>query len=86
MPHPDGRVDPLADIETIETELILSDYEQAERRLHRVGKGAKSGDAEAIAERDWLEKVVAALAEGKPARSVPVPDAAAARARATCRR
>ena len=43
----------------------------------RVGKGAKSGDAEAIAERDWLEQVVAALAAGKPARSVPVPDAAA---------
>ncbi|HEY0391790.1 MAG TPA: redox-regulated ATPase YchF, partial [Solirubrobacterales bacterium] len=77
VPHPDGRVDPLADIETIETELMLSDYEQAERRLHRVGKGAKTGDAEAIAERDWLDKVVAALAEGKPARSVPVPDAAA---------
>ncbi len=77
VPHPDGRVDPLADIETIETELVLSDYEQAERRLHRVGKGAKAGDAEAIAERDWLEQVVAALAEGKPARSVPVPEAAA---------
>jgi GTP-binding protein YchF len=76
VPHPDGRVDPLADIETIETELVLSDYEQAERRLHRVGKGAKTGEAEAIAERDWLEKVVAALAEGKPVRSVPVPDAA----------
>ncbi len=42
VPHPDGRVDPLADIETIETELVLSDYEQAERRLHRVGKQAKS--------------------------------------------
>ena len=73
VPHPDGRVDPLADIETIETELVLSDYEQAERRLHRVGKGAKTGDAEAIAERDWLEKVVEALAAGRPARSVPVP-------------
>jgi hypothetical protein len=77
VPHPDGRVDPLADIETIETELIISDYEQAERRLHRVGKGAKSGDAEAIAERDWLGQVVAALAEGKPARSIAAPDAAA---------
>jgi ribosome-binding ATPase len=76
VPHPDGRVDPLADIETIETELMLSDYEGAERRLDRVRKGAKSGDAEAIAERDWLERVVAALAEGKPARSVPVPDGA----------
>jgi GTP-binding protein YchF len=77
VPHPDGRVDPLADIETIETELVLADYEQAERRLERVRKGAKSGDAEAIAERDWLEQVVATLAEGRPARSVPVPEAAA---------
>ena len=77
VPHPDGRVDPLADIETIETELTLSDYEQAARRLDRVRKGAKSGDLDAIAERDWLEQVVEALAEGKPARSVPVPDAAA---------
>ena len=56
VPHPDGRVDPLADIETIETELMLADFEQAERRLERVGKQAKSGDKEAIAERDWLER------------------------------
>jgi hypothetical protein len=76
VPHPDGRVDPLADIETIETELLLSDYEQAERRLERVTKQAKSGDAEAIAERDWVEAVRDALAAGRPARSVPVPEAA----------
>ncbi len=76
VPHPDGRVDPLADIETIETELVLSDYEQAERRLERVAKQAKSGDAEAIAERDWLQAVRDELAAGRPARSVPVPDAA----------
>ncbi|HEU4739747.1 MAG TPA: redox-regulated ATPase YchF [Solirubrobacterales bacterium] len=76
VPHPDGRVDPLADIETIETELILSDYDQVERRLPRVGKQAKSGDAEAIAELGWLEAVHEALAAGKPARSVPVPEAA----------
>ncbi len=42
VPHPDGRVDPLADIETIETELVLSDYEQVERRLDRVAKQAPS--------------------------------------------
>src|ERR1044072_9060164 len=78
VPHPDGRVDPLADIETIETELVLSDYEQVERRLGRVRKGVKSGDAEAIAEQAWLEAVYEALASGKPARSVPVPEAAAA--------
>jgi len=76
VPHPDGRVDPLADIETIETELVLADYDQVERRLPRVGKQAKSGDAEAIAEQGWLEAVHEALAAGKPARSVPVPDAA----------
>jgi hypothetical protein len=76
VPHPDGKVDPLADIETIETELILADYEQVERRIPRVGKQAKSGDKEAIAEGEWLAKVLAVLAEGKPARSVPLPDAA----------
>ena len=76
VPHPDGSVHPLRDIETIETELVLSDYEQTERRLERVTKQARSGDAEAIAERDWLEKVRDALAEGRPVRSVPAPDGA----------
>jgi GTP-binding protein YchF len=76
VPHPDGRVDPLADIETIETELVLADYDQVERRLGRVGKQAKSGDAEAIAELGWLQAVHEALAAGRPARSVPVPEAA----------
>jgi ribosome-binding ATPase len=81
VPHPDGRVDPLADIETIETELVLSDFEQVERRLPRVAKQAKSGDAEAIAELAWLEAVREELAAGRPARSVPIPDAAPAAAR-----
>jgi GTP-binding protein YchF len=76
VPHPDGRVDPLADIETIETELVLADYEQVERRLGRVGKQAKSGDEEAIAEHGWLQAVHEALAAGRPARSIPIPDAA----------
>ena len=74
--HPDGRVDPIADIETIETELILSDYEQVERRIPRVGKQAKAGDKAAIAEQGWLQAVHEALAAGRPARSVPVPEAA----------
>jgi ribosome-binding ATPase len=69
--HPEGRVDPLADIETIETELILGDLEQAERRLERVSKAAKSGDRRAVAEASWLETLVAALQAGRPARSVP---------------
>src|SRR3954447_2709989 len=81
VPHPDGSVDPLRDIETIETELVLADFDQVERRLNRVGKAAKSGDAAAIAERDWLAAVREALAEGRPARTVPVPDAAPTAAR-----
>jgi hypothetical protein len=77
VPHPEGRVDPVADAELVETELLAADLEQAEARLARVTKGARSGDAEAVAERDWLEEVVAALASGRPVRDVPVPDAAA---------
>jgi GTP-binding protein YchF len=71
--HPEGRVDPLADIETIETELIYADLEQAERRFDRVSKQAKSGDRAAIAEAQWLSLVVEALQSGKPARTVPPP-------------
>ncbi len=79
--HPDGRVDPLADVETIETELIYADLEQTERRLERVAKTAKSGDRRAMAEADWLRDMVTALQSGRPARTVPVspdvPDAMA---------
>jgi hypothetical protein len=71
--HPEGRVDPLADIETIETELVYADLEQAERRLERVAKTAKSGDRHAIGEAEWLRRVVEALQAGRPARSVPPP-------------
>jgi ribosome-binding ATPase len=74
VPHPDGRVDPLADIETIETELVLADYDQVERRLGRVAKQAKSGDKEAQVEHEWLQAVHEALAAGRPARSIPPPE------------
>ena len=71
--HPEGRVDPLADIDTIETELIYADLEQAERRLERVSKTAKSGDRRAIAEAAWLSELIDALQAGRPARTVPPP-------------
>jgi ribosome-binding ATPase len=71
--HPEGRVDPLADIETIETELIYADLEQAERRLDRVARQAKTGERHAIAEADWLRRLVEALQSGRPARTVPPP-------------
>ena len=66
--HPEGRVDPLADIETIETELVMADLEAAERRVDKVGKQARGGDRVAIAEEAWLREVIAALQAGRPAR------------------
>ncbi|MEA2374898.1 MAG: ribosome-binding ATPase [Thermoleophilaceae bacterium] len=71
--HPEGRVDPASDLEAIDTELLYADLEQAERRLDRVAKQAKSGDRAAIAEEAWLRELVAALQAGRPARSVPPP-------------
>jgi GTP-binding protein YchF len=76
VPHPEGRVDPLSDIELIETELLAADLEGAERRLERVAKTAKSLDKAAVAERDWLEAVVDALGSGRPVREVPATGAA----------
>jgi ribosome-binding ATPase len=78
VPHPEGSVDPASDIETIEAELLLADLEQAERRLERVTKQARSLDPEAVAERDWLGAVVEALGRGEPVRSVEVPRVAGA--------
>ncbi len=72
--HPEGDVDPQRDIETIETELVYADLEQAERRLERVTKQARGGDRQAQAEERWLQDVIAALQEGRPARTVPPPD------------
>jgi GTP-binding protein YchF len=74
--HPEGRIDPVADAELVEAELLAADLESAEKRLERVTKQARSGDAEAIAEREWLEQVVEALSSGRPAREVAVPEAA----------
>jgi GTP-binding protein YchF len=79
--HPEGSVDALRDIETIETELALADLEQAERRAERVAKQARGGDRGAAAELAWLEQVLARLREGAPARGVPVPEEAPAAAR-----
>jgi GTP-binding protein YchF len=71
--HPEGRVDPLADVETIETELLYADLEQAERRLERVAKQAKSLEKPLVAEEAWLRELVAGLEQGRPAREFPPP-------------
>jgi len=71
--HPEGRVDPAADIDTVETELIYADLEQAERRHARVVREARGGERVVVAEEAWLREAVAALQSGRPVRSVPVP-------------
>ena len=71
--HPEGRVDPAADIDTIETELVYADLESAERRHARVVRDARSGDRAAVAEEAWLRQVIEALQAGRPVRSVPPP-------------
>src|SRR5205085_7421447 len=54
VPHPEGDVDPGRDIDTIEAELVYADLEQAERRLERVAKQAKSLEKPLVAEEAWL--------------------------------
>jgi ribosome-binding ATPase len=71
--HSEGSVDPARDIDTIETELIYADLEQAERRHSRVVREARGGDKHAIAEEQWLRELIEALQAGRPARTVPVP-------------
>jgi ribosome-binding ATPase len=71
--HPEGSVDAARDVETIETELLYADLEQAERRLERVSRQARTGAVEAVAEERWLRELVAALGAGRPARTVGPP-------------
>jgi ribosome-binding ATPase len=73
--HPTGRPDPVADAEVVEAELLLADVEQAERRLERVVRQARGGDALARAEEGWLVEVIEELRAGRPARDVPPPEA-----------
>lgn len=67
--HVDGSIDPLRDIETIQLELIFSDLEILERRIDRTKKAMK-GDKSLVTELELLERVKAALEDGKPARSL----------------
>jgi ribosome-binding ATPase len=71
--HVEGTVDPLRDIETIETELMLADLDSLERRLPPLQKRAKGGDREAAQQIAAIEPALVALREGRPARSVEIP-------------
>lgn len=68
--HVAGKVDPASDIETINLELVLADLETVEKRIDRVERQKKSGDKQAMLEHEVLLRLQAALAEGRPARSV----------------
>ncbi len=71
--HVEGSVDPIRDIETIETELMLADLESVEKQIDTIGKKAK-GDKSLLPLIDLMKEVQKLLADGKPAREVSVPD------------
>ncbi len=72
--HVEGRVDPVADAETIETELMLADLESIEKRMQNLVRKIRGGDKEALEQERLLKAAQAALENGKPARTVDVAD------------
>ena len=68
--HVNNKVDPLSDIDTIDTELALADLDSVEKALNRAERSAKQGEKEAIARKPVLARLQAALNDGKPGRSV----------------
>ena len=72
--HVDGRIDPAADIDTINTELILSDMEILERRIAKAKSSMKGGDKSQLAACNLMEKIYDYLGTGKNARSMEIED------------
>jgi len=71
--HVEGSIDPHRDVQTVETELILSDLETLERELPRAERAAKRGEPDAEKRVEVLERIGEALDEGRPARAVDLP-------------
>ncbi len=71
--HVNGKIDPLSDMETVETELMLADMESLEKRVATAEKKARSGDKEAKAAIALMDLALEQLREGKPARAAAVP-------------
>jgi len=67
--HVEGGVDPVRDAEIVETELMLADLDSLERRLPALQKKARGGDRESAAQAALMEPIIAALQDGKPART-----------------
>lgn len=72
--HVEGRVDPVADAETIETELMLADLESIEKRLQGLVRKVRGGDKEAVLQERLLKEAQAVLEDSQPARTVEVSD------------
>ncbi|HLU13463.1 MAG TPA: redox-regulated ATPase YchF [Arenimonas sp.] len=72
--HVSGRVDPIADIETIDTELALADLESVEKALTRAEKEAKAGNKDALARKEVLLRLREGLDQGRPARALGLSD------------
>ena len=72
--HVEGSIDPVRDAQTVETELMLSDLESLEKRIVQVEKKAKANDRESKEILPVMQKVLDALRDGRPARSVPMND------------
>jgi hypothetical protein len=72
--HVAGKVDPIADIEVIDTELALADLQTVEKAVDRFAKAAKGGDKDALRKRALFERLKAHLDQAKPARSLPMTD------------
>ncbi|MBS0515835.1 MAG: redox-regulated ATPase YchF [Proteobacteria bacterium] len=72
--HVAGKIDPISDIDTIDTELALADLDSVDKALARVERSAKSGDKDALARRPVLQKLAAHLNDGKPARAAGLDD------------
>jgi GTP-binding protein YchF len=68
--HVDGSIDPVRDVDTVETELIFADLESVEPALDKANRAARSGDKEAIARAEVLKKCQEALSAGKPVRDL----------------
>ncbi|WP_284177843.1 redox-regulated ATPase YchF [Rhabdaerophilum sp. SD176] len=75
--HVEGKIDPIADIETIETELMLADLDSLEKRIIAIEKKAKGNDKEAKETFDLMSRALVLLREGKPARLVEIKPAEA---------
>ena len=72
--HVSGQIDPLDDIETIDTELLLADLDAAQKAFEKAERNAKNNEKTALARRDVLAKVVAELEAGRPARGLELGD------------